>query len=111
MKPESMKKQLFLKELKSMADDLYSHGDSYQPSEIWKQKSLFLDGFVKAGMLFKVTKMSEVQEVIDASHLQKFGEDRELRKLRRSASKDVDLEIDWDKYDSPAFTRENGTSK
>ena len=113
MKPESMCKRQFLKELRDMADDLYSHGDSHEPSEIWKQKSSFLDGFVKAGILFDVAKMDEVQEVIDASHLQKFGEDRELRKLRRSSSEGVDLdrEIDWDKYDSPAFTRENGTSK
>ena len=108
MKPESMCMRQFLKELRDMADDLYSHGDSHEPSEIWKQKSSFLDGFVKAGILFDVAKMDEVQEVIDASHLDRFGEAREERKLRLSAEHDshTEKETDWDKYDSPAYTRE-----
>ena len=38
MKPESMCRRQFLKELRDMADDLYSHGDSHAPSEIWKLK-------------------------------------------------------------------------
>ena len=113
MKPESMCKRQFFRELRAIADDLYSHGDSFEPSDIWKQKSSYLDGFVNAGILFEVAVMNEVQDVIDASHLETFGEDREARKLRRSSSQQADLDeaIDWDKYDSPAFTRESLTSK
>lgn len=107
MKPESMCKRQFLKELRHMADDLYSHGDSHEPSEIWKQKSSFLDGFVKAGMLFDVAKMTEIQEVIDASHFHRFGEAREERSIRFASSHNtrVEDEIDWEKYESPAYTR------
>ena len=109
MKPESMCKRLFLKELRDMADDLYSHGDSHEPSEIWKQKSSLLDGFVKAGMLMDVVKMKDVQDIIDASHLERFGEKREERSLRLKTAEGmkIDNEIDWNKYESPAFTRVN----
>ena len=107
MKPESMCKRLFLKELRDMADDLYSHGDSHEPSEIWKQKSSLLDGFVKAGMLMDVVKMKDVQDIIDASHLERFGEKREERSLRL-ADKQNSPENgapDWDQYESPTYTR------
>ena len=96
-----------LKELRDMADDLYSHGDSHDPSEIWKQKSSYLDGFVKAGILFDIVKMDTIQDVIDASHLRRFGESREERGLRQSAKLESHDEqsFDWDKFDSPAVDR------
>lgn len=105
MKPESMCKRQFLKELRDMADDLYSHGDSHEPSEIWKQKSSFLDGFVKAGSLFEVASMGEIQEIIDTAHLRTFGEDREARRMRRKSEQVEPEEYNWDSYDSPSFTR------
>ena len=107
MKPESMCKRQFLKELRDMAGDLYSHGDSHEPSESWKQKSSFLDGFVKAGILFDIVKMDKIQDVIDASHLHRFGESREERSLRLKTAEGlkIDNEIDWNKYESPAINR------
>ena len=105
MKSDSMQKTQFLKELKMLADDLYSFGDSHEPSEIWKQKSSFLDGFVKAGSLFKIASMSEIQEVIDTSHFRTFGEDREARSMRRKSEQVEPEEHNWDSYDSPSFTR------
>ena len=88
-----------------LADDLYSHGDSFEPSELWNQKSSFIDGFVKAGYLFKVAKTSEVQEIIDDAHWQAFNEGREDRRNRRISAIHTSDEVDWDKYDSPSFTR------
>ena len=105
MKPDSIQKTQFLNELKMLADDLYSHGDSFEPSELWNQKSSFIDGFVKAGFLFKIAKTNEVQRVIDDAHLQAFNESREERKNRRTSAIHISDEVDWDKYDIPSFTR------
>lgn len=105
MKPDSMQKTQFLNELKLLADDLYSHGDSFEPSELWNQKSSFIDGFVKAGYLLNLTKTSEVQGIIDDAHWQAFNEGREERRNRRMSAIHISDEVDWDKYDIPSFTR------
>ena len=103
----------FLRELKTLTNELYSLGDftSSDPDRALLEAKL--EGFIEAGLLIEVVKRSEMQQVIDDCHLSVFGESRTDRRERLSTENaalgrvgDKDSEIpDWDLYDSPAIER------
>lgn len=103
----------FLRELKTLTNELYSLGDftSSDPGRALLEAKL--DGFIQAGLLIEVVTRDEMQQVIDACHFSVFEESRsdrrerltlENRALDSAGNEDPDAP-DWNSYDSPAIDR------
>ena len=112
MKSKHLAKADFLRQLASYAKELYELGDFTSEDPKRALLSSKIEGFVDAGTLIEVVTPAEVQKVIDNVHFAEFGEEREARRNRileeRAAQKnerDLDEEVDWDVYDSPAKDR------
>ena len=103
----------FLRELKTLTNELYSLGDftSLDPDRALLEAKL--NGFIQAGLLIEAVTRDEMQQVIDDCHFSVFGESRTDRRERLNSENtalgsvgDEDPEIpDWDSYDSPAIDR------
>lgn len=107
----------FLRELKTLTNELYSLGDftSLDPDRALLEAKL--DGFIQAGLLIEVVTGDEMQQVIDDCHLKVFSETRSERRerIKRAANSFSDGTDDesavpnWDAYDSPSFDRVKGS--
>ena len=112
MKSQHLAKADFIRQLASYAKDLYELGDFTSEDPKRAQLSSKIEGFVEAGTLLEVVTPAEVQKVIDKAHYAEFGEEREARRNRileeRAMKRDennLDEQVDWDVYDSPAKDR------
>ena len=117
MKSEHRAKADFLRELAKYAKDLYELGDFTCEDEKRVNLSSKIEGFAVAGSIIELVTRAEIQKVIDKAHFAQFGEEREARRTRileeRAAQKDerdLDEEVDWDVYDSPAKDRRSEKS-
>lgn len=112
MKSKHLAKADFLRDLQKLATELYEFGDFTCDDPARAQLVAKIEGFAQAGTLIEVVTSAEVQAVIDAAHLKKFGEGREARRARileeradpkeAAANKD---EPNWEHYDTPAANR------
>lgn len=103
----------FLRELKTLTNELYLLGDftSSDPRRALLESKL--NGFIQAGLLIEVVTGDEMQQLIDDCHFSVFGESRSDRRERLNSENsalgrvgDEDSDIpDWDSYDSPAIDR------
>ena len=110
MKSKHLAKADFVRQLRSLTKELYSLGDFTVTDPQRQLHEAKLDGFIDAGLLLKVCPREDMQEVIDACHMDVFGESRADRKKRITEEKAVDdgaAITDWDSFDSPAFERSN----
>ena len=112
MKSEHRAKADFLRELAKYAKDLYKLGDFTCKDEKRVNLSSRIEGFAAAGSIIELVTIAEIQKVIDKAHFAEFGEEREARRTRileeRATHKDehdLDEDVDWDVYDSPAKDR------
>lgn len=121
MKSKHLAKADFLRQLAKHATALYELGDFTSDDPDRAKLSVKLEGFIEAATLIEVATRDEIQAVIDKAHLAAFGEAREARRTRileeraqqakdASASSgtkadDVEAEVDWEIYDSPALDR------
>ena len=106
MKPVSRVRRQFLKGLKELCDDLYSLGDSHEPSQKWKESSALAAGYIKAGLLIEIVSRDEIEKVIEDCHFNAFGESKAERRARRSSKPaESNDEIDWSIFDSPSTLR------
>lgn len=114
MKSKHLAKADFIRRLRELAVELYELGDFTSTDPKRAIASATIQGFVEAGTTIEVVSPKEIQDVIDKAHRAKFGEEREVRRVRileegankkaadESSSEDA---TDWDKYDSPAKDR------
>ena len=108
MKSKHLAKADFLRQLRSLTLELYNLGDFTVTDPHRQLHEAKLDGFIDAGLLLKVCPREDMQEVIDACHMDVFGESRADRKKRITEEKATDDGVaitDWDSFDSPAFER------
>ena len=107
----------FLRELKTLTNELYSLGDFTSLDPNRALLGARLDGFIQAGLLIEVVTGDEMQQVIDDCHLKAFSETRGERRDRIntaansfSAGTDDESAVpDWDAYDSPSIDRVKGS--
>ena len=106
----------FLRDLRSLTNDLYALGDASSENPARAHFRAKLDGFVEAGLLIEVATRDEVQRVIDDCHQHVFSETRSERRdrLRGSEAPSIKQDVisracepDWDSYDTPAYDRIN----
>jgi Zn-finger domain-containing protein len=112
MKSIHLAKADFLRRLASYAKDLYELGDFTSEDPKRALLSSKIEGFIDAGTLIEVVTSAEIQKVIDTAHFEKFGEERHARRNRileeramQQNGNNLDEEVDWDVYDSPAKDR------
>lgn len=63
-----------------------------------------LEGFIHAGIFMKITTLGEMTNLMEQAHHTVYGKTIEERRSDKSISW-PDIEIDYDKYDSPTFLR------
>ena len=111
MKSKHLAKADFLRQLRCLTVDLYDLGDFTVKDPQRQLHEAKLDGFIDAGLLLKVCVREDMQQVIDACHMEVFRESRAERKKRiieeKGATDDEVTITDWDSFDSPAFERFN----
>jgi len=111
MKSKHLAKADFLRQLRSLTMELYNLGDFTVTDPQRRLHEAKLDGFIDAGLLLKVCHREDMQQLIDACHMDVFKESRTERKKRISeenkATDDGAAITDWDSFDSPAFERSN----
>ena len=110
MKSKHLAKADYLRELGQLARELYAYGDFTCKTPERVNLSAKIQGYAAAGITIEVVTSIEVQSVIDRAHLERFDEEREVRRtriLRERADKSTETEddVDWDVYDSPAKDR------
>ena len=110
MKSKHLAKADYLRELGQLARELYAYGDFTCEAPERVNLSAKIQGYAAAGITIEVVTSIEVQSVIDRAHLERFDEEREVRRtriLRERADKSTETEddVDWDVYDSPARDR------
>ena len=98
-------KRVFLSKLQSLAENLYSRGDSTSHDDSWAKLRNYLWGFAEAGKTLRLVESNEIQSVIDEAHLKVFGEGRLERIERLKPISENNSEIDWDAFDSPTYER------
>lgn len=116
MKSKHLAKADFLRQLRSLARDLYLLGDFTCKDPERALLASKLQGYVEAGITIEVVTSSDVQNEIDKAHREQFGEERAARRERLLAelSKDDKQEsdsepediTDWEYYDAPARDRQ-----
>jgi hypothetical protein len=63
-----------------------------------------LEGFMQAGIFMKIATPVEMSELLEDAHYSIFGKAIRERKSEISANWS-DIEIDYDKFDSPTYLR------
>ena len=63
-----------------------------------------LEGFIHAGIFMKIVTPVEMSELLEDVHYSIFGKTIQERKSEKSANWS-DIEIDYDKFDSPTYLR------
>jgi hypothetical protein len=73
-------------------------------SQVYHQLKSRLDGFIEAGLVVGIVDNRELQNLIDAAHINAFGM---TRKQRQAESKlDMrDTKVNWGIYDTPTIHR------
>lgn len=102
-------KRVFLSKLQSLAETLYSRGDSTSHDDSWANSRSYLWGFAEAGKTLHLVESEEIQSVIDDAHLRVFGEGRLERIERLKPISENNSEIDWDAFDSPTYERKQSS--
>lgn len=109
MKSKHLAKADFLRQLRNLTLELYDLGDFTVTDPHRQLHEAQLDGFIDAGLLLKVASRADMQDVIDACHIEVFGESRSERKKRvneeSQTTESQDQLTDWGAFDSPAFER------
>ena len=84
---------------------LYQLGDGRDGSEEWRLHQARVRGFQEAARVMGILTYEQVQQIIDATHLETMGETRQERRARLDGV-DAKLEQgDWDAFDTPAYER------
>ena len=80
------------------------YGIENDKSQAYHQLKSRLDGFIEAGLVVGIVDNKELQNLIDAAHINAFGM---TRKQRQAASKldTRDTKVNWGVYDTPAIHR------
>lgn len=106
MKPTTRARREFLKGLRELCDELYSLGDSFKPSQKWRESSALATGYIKAGLLMEIVSKDEIEKVIGDCHVNAFGETKSEKRARRNPPVgDGTYDIDWSLFDSPSLQR------
>ncbi len=98
----ALQKELFLETVREKITELYSYGEARPPAR--QKLSHELTGFFQAGILIKLVRVEEIQEVIDDEHQAAVGVSFEERKLQKKRGNEPE-EPDWDLYDMPPKLR------
>jgi hypothetical protein len=96
------KKILYLKQLTDHLTELYGTKDV--KSKSYGRLKIRLDGFIEAGLLIGIVQKDELQKLIDAEHMAKFGMTRKQRRAESKLAKE-ETAVDWGVYDPPAIHR------
>lgn len=84
---------------------LYKIGDGRDGSEEWRLHQARVRGFQEAARLLEIFTYEEVQQIIDATHLEIMGETRQERRARLDGVDEKLEQGDWDAFDAPAYER------
>lgn len=93
---KALQRELFLETVRKKITVLYSYGDAKPPAR--EELKHELTGFIQAGILIKLIRNREIQEIIDDEHHKAFGMSLEQRKLRQKLG-DTTEQPDWGLYD------------
>ncbi len=63
-----------------------------------------LEGFIEAGIFMRIATPAEMSKLLEEAHYSVFGKTIQGRRSEKSASW-PDIEIDYDKFDSPTYLR------
>ena len=84
---------------------LYTIGDGRDGSEEWRLHQARVRGFQEAARVLEIFSYEEVQQIIDATHLEIMGETRQERRARLDGVDERLEQGDWDAFDTPAYER------
>ena len=88
-----------------LVHELYSLGDGRDGSEAWQLHRARVRGFQECGRLLGLIDLEDVQTIIDAAHLDIFGEARLDRRERIDGIGAKAERGEWDDFDAPAYER------
>jgi hypothetical protein len=97
-----MDKSDYLAEISNQLNKMFrSSKEGYKISDIDRHR---LEGFMQAGIFMKITTPAEMSKLLEDIHYSVFGKSIQDRKLAKPANWS-DIEIDYDKFDSPTYLR------
>ena len=97
-----MGKNDYLAEISSRLDKMFrASKEGYKIPDIDRHR---LEGFMQAGIYMKIATPAEMAELLDHAHYSVFGKSIQDRKSEISANWS-DIEIKYDKFDSPTYLR------
>ncbi|NCP64644.1 MAG: hypothetical protein GW763_00375 [Paraglaciecola sp.] len=97
-----MAKQRYLDDCQRYLREVYQLSLAGRPDAVKKHRA---EGFMQAGIVLEIFTAEEIKHIIDALHLEVFGETKAQRQARNSEYEALKLS-DPDKYfDEPAIIR------
>ncbi len=96
------KKIRYLEQAKEHLVKLY--GIENVKSQVYHQLKSRLDGFIEAGLVVGIVDNRELQNLIDAAHINAFGMTRKQRQAESKLDK-RDTKVNWGIYDTPTIHR------
>ena len=98
---DSYRIEKVLAEFRSLLEELYSYRDDRTP--VREKTKNFIAGFIHASLLTTDISSEQLQEIVEDEHFKAFGESYSTR--RESARLGQEAELDWSRYDLPAYQR------
>lgn len=97
-----MDKSDYLAEINNRLTKLFKASkEGYKIPDIDRHR---LEGFMQAGIFMKIATPAEMSELLEDVHYAVFGKTVQERKSELSTNWS-DIEIDYDKFDSPTYLR------
>lgn len=97
-----MDKSDYLAEISNRLNKMFrASKEGYKIPDIDRHR---LEGFIHVGSFMKITTPAEMSKLLEEAHYSVFGKTIRDRKSEQSTSWS-DIEIDYDKFDSPTYFR------
>ena len=88
-----------------LAKSFYELGDGRDDNEDWHRHRARIRGFQEAARVLELMTLDDVMGILDAAHLEAFGESRAARAERLDGPEAKAERGEWDSFDSPAYER------
>jgi len=98
-------RQIVAEVFTDLVHELYRLGDGRDSSEQWQLHRARVRGFQEAARLLGLLTLADVQRIIDAAHLDAFGESRLERRERLDGVAAKVQRGEWDDFEGPAYQR------
>ena len=85
--------------------ELYTIGDGRDGDTAWQLHLARTKGVAEAAGILELVTADDIQSVIDAVHLDVFGETREARRERLEGTAARVEKGDWEFFEAPAYER------